>query len=131
MTFKKILPFPAKACSFFVHGRCVAPKTGQTPGEDERQCRVFELWERLQDNALDMAEKWRLNGNQAVQLVAGSLEQAQDLGRLCAGYRADGTDDVLDCIFAHEHLCIQILPPCTGVCPRFQARSKPVSDLFH
>lgn len=99
--------------------------------EDERQCRVLELWERLQDDALDMAEKWRLEGNQAVALVAGSLEQAQDLDRLCAGYQTDGTDNVLDCIFSHGHLCIQALPPCTGVCPRFKARSTPLPDLLH
>lgn len=130
-TSTKILLFPAKTCFFFVHGRCCAPDTQQTIGEDERQCRVLELWERLHDDALGLAEKWRLDGNQAVELVVGSLEQAQDLDRLCLDYQADGTDAVLDCIFSYGHLCIQTLPPCPGVCPRFRAHSRSLPDIFH
>jgi hypothetical protein len=127
----KILPFPAKTCCFFVHGRCCAPDPRQAFGEGERQCRVLELWERLYDEALGLAEKWHLDKNQAVELVAGNLEQAQDLDRLCLDYQADGTDSVLDCIFSHEHLCIQTLPPCTGICPRFRAQVKSLPDIFH
>ncbi|HDQ41952.1 MAG TPA: hypothetical protein ENN39_13125 [Desulfonatronum sp.] len=118
----KILPFPAKTCFFFIHGRCSLPQTSLRAREDGPQCRVLSIWERLQDEAMDKAEKNRLNTDLTLELVARTLEQAQDLALLCPGYRPGGKNSALDCIFLHGHLCIQSLPICAGICRHFQPR---------
>jgi hypothetical protein len=117
-----ILPFPAKTCSYFVRGRCCLPTGEQDPAE-EPQCEVLSVWERLQDRALDMAEECCLDASRTLELVAGTLEQAQDLDLLCAGYRPGGNDPALDCIFFHGHLCMHCLPLCAGMCRHFQTRN--------
>lgn len=119
----KILPFPAFTCSFYIQGRCSLTRTCHLQVADTARCRVLTLWERLQDEALEIAEEQDLDESAAMGVMADHMRRAQDLDLICPWYQSNGEDTALDCIFFHGHLCIQALPYCPGACSKYRTRS--------
>lgn len=119
----KVLPFPAVTCAFYLRDGCTLARTIRRDAAEGARCRVLSLWERLQDEALDIAEEQSLDEAAAMAVMAEHMRRVQDLDLLCPRYRPGGEDAALDCIFFHGHLCILALPCCHGPCPEYQPRS--------
>jgi hypothetical protein len=112
----KILFFPVRSCKYFVHNHCVKDYVWHPKAHGFMQCRVLSAWEQAEDRVWDVAERFSLTMEEALEHIGLSIAELLEPGWLCTRFRRGGLQTGLDCIFLHGHLCRQALPRCVGAC---------------
>lgn len=117
-----ISTFPGTACLYFEEGRCLFEER-LNPGYEERwRCTEMARWEKEYDRFMEQAEAFNLDERMASIIWTKRFAKLAGGRKLCECFAPGGDNELLNCAFLHEDICLRELPACTGVCRLFVSR---------
>lgn len=129
-----VTPLPGTLCVHHRTGRCLLAEN-QNPGlHEEWRCRVLSGLESAYDGFLVQADNFQLDIDLAMRIWARRLRDLLRKEVPCPAFAPldwqDNDDedeepviDALTCSHAWAGLCLLALPPCLGICEKYQQQS--------
>ncbi|EPR31603.1 hypothetical protein dsat_0927 [Alkalidesulfovibrio alkalitolerans DSM 16529] len=120
----KLRQMPGNACRFFRAGRCLYEERLNPGYNGSWRCVVVRSWEREYDEFVQRAEAFGLEDDAAGSIWERRFAEMMRAGVACDRFERGGEYELLACVHLMGDLCLCALPPCDGVCGRFQPRGR-------
>lgn len=101
------------------------------PGDnDEWACSEVTRFMREYDEFIDRADRFSLDDDKATRLWEGYVDELPPAGAMCSAYnpvccsdecgQSSDNDNLTDCYYELNLICVIKLPVCAGVCRRYK-----------
>lgn len=121
----QIQRLPGINCTFYRQGHCWYEEEINPGAHTEWICSEVARFVKAYDEFIDRADRFSLGDEQAVRLWDSREAELLPAGTLCSSYSPSvckqcADDNLTDCRYELNLICIVKLPACTGVCRRYR-----------
>lgn len=122
----QVQKLPGVHCAFYQQGHCLYEEHVNPGDHIEWTCSEITRFMQEYDEFVDRADRFSLDDDRAARLWESHEAELPPAGALCSAYSSDmckqcaGGDNLTDCCYELNLICILKLPVCAGVCRRYK-----------